>query len=157
MNPNISSQKLCQSLSLAVVVTLFAASQVSVEAATTVKDKVGSYEGTLRANATFTAKGAGRTAGANDYGLDLTRAGGYVSVPNATWLNAGTANDELTVALWIKRYDIANSTTFAISSPSQAMVFRPHAPWSDNSIYFDTSGCCDGTTQRINANLRSEE
>jgi Concanavalin A-like lectin/glucanases superfamily len=36
----------------------------------------------------------------------------------------------------------------------QDRAFQAHVPWGDLTIYFDTGGgCCDGTTQRINATL----
>ena len=32
-------------------------------------------------------------------------------------------------------------------------LFHSHTPWSNQHIYFDTMGCCDGATQRIEAGI----
>jgi hypothetical protein len=68
-------------------------------------------------------------------------------------VNQATANDELTVAFWQKKLDIADSSAFTMNSPGSGnnRGFHAHAPWSNQRIYFDTVGCCDGVTQRIDA------
>ena len=33
--------------------------------------------------------------------------------------------------------------------------FHSHTPWSNQNIYFDTVGCCDGATQRISADIQT--
>ena len=152
MTTDKSFQRNCRSFFYAtVVITLFLASQTSAEAATITKDKVKSYEGVLQGNSIYASNSGGHTSNAGDYAIDLTRQGGYVAVDDASFLNAATANDELTIALWIKRYDIANSSAFWIDSPSQGRAFQAHVPYSDNVIYFDTSGT--GAGGRINANI----
>src|SRR5262245_56434241 len=110
MRTEKSSQRLCQLLRMAIVVSLFLAAHRSVEAQTQTKDKVKSYEGTLVGNATYTSNAGGHSAQSGDYAIDFTGAGGRVTVNNASFLNAATTNDEMTVAVWIKRYDIANSS-----------------------------------------------
>src|SRR5438132_6811163 len=80
----------------------------------------------------------------------MTRQGGGVAVSDASFLNAATTNDEITVALWIKKYDIAASSAFWIDSPSEGRVDQAHVPWDDNVIYYDTGGGGDG---RISANI----
>lgn len=120
------------------------------------KDKVKSYAALVLGNAAFTADAKGITGKAGDYGIDLTTKGGPVQVVDASFytaLNAATAKDELSLSMWIKKYDIANSSAFWMSSPSQSRVFQAHTPWGDSVVYFDTAGCCDTTTQRISANI----
>jgi hypothetical protein len=88
--------------------------------------------------------------------MDLTTSGGPVQVVDQSFLDAvnkATANDELSVSVWVKKYDIANGSGFWFSSPSQTRVFQAHMPWSDDNIYFDTDGCCGATSQRINASI----
>jgi hypothetical protein len=79
-----------------------------------------------------------------------------VFVPDASWLNALTAADEMSFSIWIKRYDINASSAFWAASPSSnnsERGWQAHVPWSDNTIYFDTAGCCGADTQRINASI----
>src|SRR5687768_908299 len=121
--PENSFRRLCQVLWLAVVISLSPAFRTSVEAATATRDKVQAREGVLQGNATYTANGGGHNAQPGDYAIDLTRSGGYVAVDDASFLNAATTNDEMTIALWVKKYDIAASSAFWIDSPSEGRVF----------------------------------
>jgi len=51
---------------------------------------------------------------------------------------------------WQKLVMTANSSAFWVNSPTQVRVAQAHTPWSNNNIYFDTAGCCDAATQRLN-------
>ncbi|MSU85092.1 MAG: hypothetical protein EXS21_08295 [Pedosphaera sp.] len=124
----------------------------------TTEDKVGAYPGLLLGSAVFTADGAGATGKAGDKAINLTMKGGPVVSFNSAFLakvNAATANDELTVAFWQKKLDVADSSAFTMNSPGSGnnRGFHAHAPWSNQHIYFDTVGCCNGTTQRIEAGI----
>ncbi len=121
-------------------------------------DKVGGYPGLLLGSAVYTADAGGHTAKAGDYGVNLTLKGGPVATYDAAFLaaaNAATAKDELTVAFWQKKLDVADSSAFTLNSPSAGnhRGFHAHVPWSNQNVYFDTTGCCDGTTQRISADI----
>lgn len=120
------------------------------------KDKVAGYPGLITGNGKFSADGGGRSGAAGDYAMDGTPKGGYAEVPNTDWAKAAFAADEVTVAFWVKKYDIADSSAFNFRStttdPDSQRAFHAHVPWSDNTIYFDTAGCCDADTQRISAN-----
>jgi hypothetical protein len=121
-----------------------------------IKDAVKAYSALLLGTANYTADKGGHTGKAGDYAIDLTTKGGPVQVIDPLFLaalNEATAKDELSVGLWIKKYDIADSSAIWFSSPTQGRVFQAHTPWSNNNIYFDTAGCCDGGTQRINAGI----
>ncbi len=122
----------------------------------TTEDKVSGYPGLLMGSSVYTADGAGATGKAGDKAINLTMKGGPVVSFNSAFLakvNAATANDELTVAFWQKKLDIADSSAFTMNSPGSGnnRGFHAHAPWSNQHIYFDTVGCCDGVTQRIEA------
>jgi hypothetical protein len=126
----------------------------------TTEDKVGGYPGLLMGSSVFTADGAGATGKAGDKAINLTMKGGPVVSFNRDFLakvNAATANDELTVAFWQKKLDIADSSAFTMNSPGSPnnRGFHSHTPWSNQNIYFDTVGCCDGTTQRISADIQT--
>ncbi len=124
----------------------------------TTKDKVAGYPGLILGSATYTADLGGHTGKAGDYGIDLTKKGGPVATYDSAFAaaaNAATAKDEVSVVFWQKKEDVADSSAFALSSPSAGnqRVFHAHVPWSNQHIYFDTTGCCDGTTQRIEADI----
>ena len=120
-------------------------------------DKVASRAGLILGPARHTAAGGGRSGAATDHAMDLGRVSAgapSVLVPDAAFLNSATAagDDTLTFALWIKKYDIAASSAFwadSPSSPSGMRGFQAHTPWSDNTVYFDSSGCCDADITRI--------
>ncbi len=124
----------------------------------TTEDKVSGYPGLLMGSSVYTADGAGATGKAGDKAINLTMKGGPVVTFNSAFLakvNAATANDELTVAFWQKKLDVADSSAFTMNSPGSGnnRGFHAHAPWSNQHIYFDTVGCCDGATQRIEAGI----
>lgn len=121
-------------------------------------DTVGGYEGVFQNAAQFTAATDRPHAAGANYAYDATGAGG-VMVDNAdflTALNAATGSDVLAFSFWAKKYDIANNSAFWVFSPTAGgggRTAQAHLPWSNNQIYFDTAGCCDGATQRINAGI----
>ncbi len=118
-------------------------------------DKVASYPAIITGSSVYTADKGGASGKVGDYGMDLTKRGGPLFVLDASFLNAATAKDELSVAFWSKKYDTADSSAFWINSPSAnngQRGFQAHVPWGNGHIYFDTSGCCD-PDQRITAGI----
>ena len=56
------------------------------------------------------------------------------------------------MSFWQKLHKVQNSSTFWFGAPSAGANNRnaqAHVPWGNNAIYFDTAGCCNGGTQRI--------
>jgi len=122
------------------------------------KDTVKNYQASLQGNARYTTNSGGATGLAGDYAIDLTTRGGPILVKDTAFLtnvNSAVAADELSVSVWLKKYDIADSWAVDFASPTQAIVFKAEIPWSNDEVSFDTSGCCDATTQRINQNISS--
>lgn len=121
------------------------------------RDKVDGKVGFVIAGAQWTADGGGRTGQPGDYGMDFPVApAGIVSVNDATFLNAASADDNLTFAVWQKLHTVRNSSAFwalSPSSPSSSRGFQAHIPWGDSTIYFDNSGCCAADSTRINLNI----
>lgn len=120
------------------------------------KDKVGGIAALLTGSSKWTADKGGFTGAAGDYGMDLGPGGASLLVNNAAFFNTATADDAVTVSVWQKRYDVSNGSIFWFNSPTSSgstRGFQAHAPWGDNTIYFDTAGCCDGSTQRISKNI----
>ena len=124
------------------------------------KDKVQSYVGSFRGNAAYSADRGGHTGNSGDYAIDFGRAAnGGLYIKNAgNFLNVAGTNDEMSFSLWVKKYDIANSSVFWANAPSSSAGQRgwqAHTPWSDDTVYFDTAGCCGGTTQRVSESIRN--
>lgn len=123
------------------------------------KDVVKGLSGFLLGKAKFTDDKGGHTGKPGDYAIDFGKTGGaWVDILNALFLNDATKNDQLSVSLWVNKYDIANSSAFWFISPSSnngQRGFQAHIPWGDDNIYFDTAGCCDTSLQRINAPINT--
>lgn len=124
-------------------------------------DLTHSDYGDLLGGAVFTDDRGGRSGEAGDRALDLgTRAGGqHVRVEPADWLNMAGANNQITFSFWQKwNQGIGSQSSFwAVSTGSRGTQrgAQSHTPWSNGQIYFDTAGCCDGGTERINAPISS--
>ncbi len=117
------------------------------------KDKLKGYSGQLRNGSMFTADAAGHTGKAGDTAIDFGRGTGPVVIQDASFLNDTAKNDEMTFSIWVKKYDIADSSVFWANAAASGRGWQAHTPWSNNNIYFDTVGCCDGGTQRINGDV----
>jgi len=121
------------------------------------KDKVKGNVGQVIGGAAFTADAGGRTGKAGDRAIDIGGAGGSsVLVKDGTFANAAATANTLSVSLWQKEPRTANSSIMWFTSTDStegARGFQAHTPWSDNTIYFDTAGCCGGSETRINANI----
>jgi hypothetical protein len=119
-------------------------------------DKVNGYPAILLGAAQQTADQGGRTGTAGDLALDTGVVAGVGYVSDASFLNAATADDTLTIAFFIKLRSVRAGSAFWANSPSSnngTRGYQAHVPWSDSTIYFDTSGCCGADTQRINLNI----
>jgi hypothetical protein len=124
----------------------------------TTRDVLHSYVGLLQPSAKFTPNGGGHTGQKGDYAIDLTPSGGAVHIDDATFLYPAETNNTMSFSLWVKKYDIASASAFWVNSPSSSgggRGFQANVPWNDDNIYYDTSGCCDGTLQRISAPISS--
>ncbi|MCH2586753.1 MAG: LamG domain-containing protein, partial [Planctomycetes bacterium] len=109
-------------------------------------DKVAGIEG----EAQGTLEDAeGFIGGAVDLGSDQN----WINVDASDgWLAPASDNNTMSVSLWQKLNVVRNSSTFwfrADAAPSNARNFQAHIPWGNNTIYFDTGGCCGGGDTRI--------
>lgn len=114
--------------------------------ATSSTDVRGGRVGTFAGTAVYSADGEGITGLAGDKAFSPS--GGTLQSTNATWLNMGTNNDQMTVMFWQKHTQV-QSESFRMNAPSAAggRGLQVHAPWSDGRIYFDNGGTGGG--QRI--------
>ena len=119
-------------------------------------DKVSGYPALLLGAAQQTADQGGHTGAAGDLALDTGVVAGVGYVADATFLNAATADDTLSVAFFIKLRSVRAGSAFwanSLSSNNGTRGYQAHVPWSDSTIYFDTSGCCDVDLTRISLNI----
>ena len=109
--------------------------------------------GTLSGPAAFSADAEGFSGEAGDYAINL---GGVndksaVIIENAT-LDSALNNNTMAVSFWQNtQSNNSNTSSFWIHSPSAGANergFQAHVPWSNGTIYFDQSGCCNGN-QRV--------
>ena len=120
------------------------------------KDTIKGYVGLIKGPGDFSADMGGKSGKAGDTAMDFVAAGGtWVDIVDASFLNQAAANDEMSFAFWVQNYSVVNSSAFWAVSTTQNRGFQAHTPWSNNSVYFDTMGCCDATTQRINADINT--
>jgi hypothetical protein len=122
-------------------------------------DTVSGNVALVKGTGGWTADKGGHSGQSGDYAIDSGKAGGtWVDIQDVSFINAAAVSDTLSVSLWIKKYDIANGSAFwaqlsKVTDGTDLRGFQSHIPWSDDNIYFDTMGCCDGALQRINANI----
>jgi len=121
-------------------------------------DKIYAFEGQVQNGAAFTLDQGGHTGLAGDRAMDFGTNSNLqvVRVSRVPFLGAAAAQDQITIAFWQKLTEVAQSSAFWGVSPSSnngERGIQAHTPWSDNNIYFDTAGCCDAGTQRINKDV----
>jgi Concanavalin A-like lectin/glucanases superfamily len=129
-------------------------------------DVIGGVAGVFELAARYSTNGGGVTAAAGDYALELPAGDqGDLVVPDASFANLATVNDVMAVSFWAYKYDANNGSAFWFDSPSVCCggrAYQAHIPWYWNlhwggergeRIFFDTGGCCDTNSQRIDANL----
>ncbi len=112
-------------------------------------DVQSGYVGQLLNGAQYTTAGGGRSGTGTDRGMLFGNDRHRIHVPNAAFLNAAGAVDTVSVAFWQNLGEQRDQYTFYAATPGIQQAFSCHSPWSDGQIYWDTAGCCDGSTQRI--------
>jgi len=128
----------------------------SVIAGVQTLDVVNKYLGIVAGTAVYTPNGGGHTGKAGDYAIDQGSVGtGWVTIPNGSFVNSAASNQVLAMSMWLKKYDISAGSAFwaDFGGVLNSRAWNVHFPWSDDTIYFDTDGCCDGAAQRINAGI----
>ena len=100
-------------------------------------------------DAAYTESGGGRTGEGGDYALSHVD-GGTAHVPNADFLNLAGAVDLMSVSMWQKNTGTRNASSYWMLAEGFDRANQVHIPWSNNLIYFDTSGgCCAANSQRL--------
>ncbi len=131
------------------------------EDATVAVDSAAGHVGQIN-GAFYTPDAGGFTGAPGDTGMDfgVGQSSESVYVQDASFLNASGSSNQMTVSFWLKN---VNGDASPVSSSAYWMVApsvngtargnQAHVPWGGNVVYFDTAGCCDAATQRVNANI----
>ena len=116
---------------------------------------------TLVGQASYTDDGDGFSMTAGDRALRLFDSVTNLNLPNAAAIvgagshfDTASNNDTMTVTWWQFNNENLGSSAYWINSVNNANNFRGnqvHAPWSNGTVFFDTAGCCTGTTQRLSS------
>ena len=77
-------------------------------------------------------------------------------------VNAAVARDEWSVALWQRWHPggVRNSSTLWFRSPSAGhgdRGWQAHLPWGNETLYFDTSGCCGSPETRLSGPIKARD
>lgn len=124
------------------------------------RDRVAARVGVLQGGAAFSPAGGGRSGQPGDHAIHFpTSPAGSALVRDASFLNGPAANDTLTFAFWQRLETVRSSSAFwalSPSSPSNQRGFQAHVPWGDQTIYFDSAGCCAGDVTRISRNVNAD-
>ena len=108
----------------------------------------------------YSADAAGRTGVAGDRALNMGANGGSngAVVRSVRWFGLGIPADEnqpdqVAISFWQRVTATPDASSFWVTSPSSnngQRGFQAHVPWSNGEVYFDTAGCCDANSQRVN-------
>ncbi len=116
-------------------------------------DVVRGFAGTLKKNTVFTADATGHTGLPGDKAINMGSAGNSgtgVVVNSGTFLNIAATQNQVAISWWQKLSGTPDSSSIYAQTGAVERGINVHTPWSNGWIYFDTMGCCDGGTQRIN-------
>lgn len=114
---------------------------------------------TLEGGAAYSADADGFSGVAGDLSLDLggVNNGASARIPAGDHFNPAFDNNAMSVSFWQNSTSNAtNTSAFWIVSPAASGTvrgFQAHTPWSNGTIFFDHSGCCAGTTQRLTVGI----
>jgi hypothetical protein len=102
----------------------------------------------LGGTAVLTTGGMGQTGGGGDEALDLGAAGdgAYAQTPAGTHFDQAFNSNAMSVVFWQFATAFGNTSAFWIHAPTAdggQRGFQAHTPWSNGTIFFDQSGCCD--------------
>ncbi len=123
---------------------------------TQTNDLIKGFEGTLMGTTSYTADGGGRSGAAGDKAIDMgsiEKNGTGITVEAGGIFNIAARQDQFAISFWQNLSAVTASSSFRALSPSTTGNQRGigvHATWVNSNVYFDTAGCCDPVSQRIN-------
>jgi len=118
-------------------------------APTTAADASGNgHNGTYTGAATTNAASKAPLLFTNASSMSFNGTTAYVDIPTFSWPTGGP----VTVAFWnyVATADVKNSSAFTVGNMDQPNRFHVHAPWSDNTVYWDY-GTANAGTGRVSA------
>jgi hypothetical protein len=115
-----------------------------------IKSIVGGHVARLQGRAKLSVDGMGRPGGGRGLDVSLNNLGYAVfdASGEANPLNEAAVDDQVTITFWQRNFSIVNGSSFWAVGDDGSRVSQGHVPWSDEVIYWDTSGCC-ASSQRM--------
>lgn len=110
-----------------------------------VQDRTRAHLGSLRGGASFTQDGGGHSGKPGDYAVDLGHGGGGQNLyfADVKFLNATTADDEISFSIWQKMNGTEDfGPPFLINSASGLGI----GTTAGDSMNFFTANCCDAAS-----------
>lgn len=111
--------------------------------------------GVLATSPAYSAAGEGASGNSGDRAIYFGSGSDqeHLFIEDGSFMSLTAPYDEMTITFWQKLDAIAGTFSFFGFSPSANGPNRgvsAHVPWSNASIFFDSSGCCNANTQRVN-------
>ena len=102
---------------------------------------------TFEGSATLSAEGEGYLGEGQSLDLGAANNGAYARSGTGPWLDPAYENNAIAVSFWQYSVQIANTSAFWLHAPAATggeRGMQAHTPWSNGTVYFDQSGCCEG-------------
>lgn len=105
----------------------------------------------LRGGATISPDGTGFTSAPGDRAARFGTGAQRMHLTDASPLTPRFTGNAVSASFWIRQNTERAATSISIVAPgvSGGRLFQAHTPWNNDTLYFDTGGCCDAR-HRIN-------
>ena len=98
-------------------------------------------------SAVLSPDGDGHLGEGQSLDLGAPNNGAYARSEMGPWLDPAYDNNAIAVSFWQYNVQVASTSAFWLHAPLATggeRGFQAHTPWSDGTVYFDQSGCCEG-------------
>ena len=101
----------------------------------------------IAGSAVLSPDGDGHLGEGQSLDLGAPNNGAYARSEMGPWLDPAYDNNAIAVSFWQYNVQVASTSAFWLHAPLATggeRGFQAHTPWSDGTVYFDQSGCCEG-------------
>ncbi len=99
----------------------------------------------MRGGATISPDGTGFSSTPGDRAARFGTGNQRLHLTDASFLTQHLAGNAFSASFWIRQNTERQSTSISMVSPAipGGRLFQAHTPWDNDTVYFDTGGCCD--------------